>query len=376
MIAKMNRTVAKLPENTPIKWSESGIGVIALDNAIDAGHLIYVETGDENEYWIMRASADQIAQMVPTVNRFGKTVYSFISSKETEMQTETTTTAAEIAAVVPSLVERADDALAAFVVDVLSYDSLADQIADLLAGLHILAANANVDWKKVISDGAQRYHETAKAAKPARQPKAAAAPQKARPVDGTQYRVTVQGPDGVIESVQPKPYAFAVLVRENGVWTAKSWCSTKVVAYSRANAWRGRGFAKDEVVIFDATSEQIDGELEAIKATAEFAAYKARAEAEPPAASFASQIAPVVETAAETEPLPFEPTAADVEIEREAEVEEPMHVKIVGGAAVHYSDDGDDTFCGLGSRNYVQTPDAEVTCKNCKIVAKARANAA
>lgn len=73
------------------------------------------------------------------------------------------------------------------------------------------------------------------------------------------------------------------------------------------------------------------------------------------------------------EVLPFD---AEADLEREAEIAEPITVKIVGGAAVHLSDDGDDTYCGLGSdRSYTQV-EAAVTCKSCRTVAIARAGRA
>ena len=70
------------------------------------------------------------------------------------------TTAAELAM-------RADAALAAFVSNAPDYPSMADQLADLLAGLHVLARNGGIEWKSLVENSATRYKVARTAEKPA-----------------------------------------------------------------------------------------------------------------------------------------------------------------------------------------------------------------
>src|SRR5690348_4158185 len=94
---RLNAKVAKLEIGTPVLWSASGIGTVALDNAVQAGHIVFVQMPNSpDEFYLMRPAADQLDTMIKTLTNFGTTVYSFqepvIETVSTESEPEMTTT--------------------------------------------------------------------------------------------------------------------------------------------------------------------------------------------------------------------------------------------------------------------------------------------
>src|SRR4051812_1423472 len=83
---RLNAKVAKMEVGKPVKWSETGLGTLALDNAIAADHVVLVEMpADPDEHYIMRPAAGQLGGMLKFETQFGKTVYMFAVDQTPEL---------------------------------------------------------------------------------------------------------------------------------------------------------------------------------------------------------------------------------------------------------------------------------------------------
>lgn len=168
---------------------------------------------------------------------------------EDERIAQTTTTAEQLAA-------GADAAVVAFVKFAnTEYNSLADQIANTLAGLHVLARNAGIDWKTVVENGTILY-KVARAEQAAAKPKAAKAGKPfAIGEAGATFEMTVVLPDGAVAHVvRGKPYGYAAAIRkEGGVWEVYAWVSSKETASKRIGDAKRAGIEVADKAVIETT---------------------------------------------------------------------------------------------------------------------------
>lgn len=158
------------------------------------------------------------------------------------------------------------------------YAGFTDILAELLAGMRLVADQMQLGWPDVRQAAKAIYLEHRKAVKPARTPKAPRAPIPA----AAQYRVEMVTPSGeTISEERPEAYRFAVLQQVDSVWGVRSRVNTKAVASSRCFTFRKAGVRAEHLKIVEVFPQPI-GDAPVVEPPAQPIAKRARRRAEQP----------------------------------------------------------------------------------------------